>query len=442
MKSKKVAFIQPEVGFKPYSALGTRPLGILYLASALKRDRQDYDIQCFDEDSRPVLKNAEINEKFLLEADFIGISGLTSTINRAYSLADKLRDLRSQGKTNPNLHIALGGIHATFCPDEAINHSDVVLRGEGEEVITELVDGKPKGIVRGEKSDLDKLADPDYSLLHYKKKRLTDYVYGNLASVQLSRGCSFNCDFCSVRGMFGPPRNENPEKSFYKIENLVKQGFRRGFFHDDNFSDVKPYRDELFDRLIRAGLKFNYIVQDRIDALQEEGYVEKMARSGCTMVMFALESPNEEFLKSHNKELDLDKVERGVKLLRKNRIVPYAFCMIEPENSEMTKHTIKLLRELKIKYAQFTILTPFPGSVLYQQAKDKIHAKWEYFNGLTWVTENKEKAREAGKHLSETWREFYSPIRASFDLLKFQFPRAALRLYGWNVGRKIMKIQP
>jgi len=440
---KQIAFIQPEVGFKPFKALGTYPLGILYLATTVKQARLDYDVKCFEEDSKPVFRNGRIHP-FLLEADVVGISGLTSTIPRTYALADELRNLRAIGETNPNLQVMIGGMHATFMPDEAKEHCDVVVRGECEGNIVDIIEAKQQGIVKGERGeDLDSLVDPDYSLLDYKKTRLTDFLYGNLASVSTSRGCSYGCDFCSVWTAFGRKiRIESPWKTFNKMKKLREQGFRRVFFHDDNFSEKEKYRRALFDMLISEDLGINYITQDRIDLLQDEDYVERMSRSGCSMIMFSIESPNEEFLRAHNKQLDLGKVEKGVKLLRKNNIVPYAFCMIEPENPEQTKQTIRLLRDLRIKYAQFTIPTPLPGTVLYQKAKDRISAGWEYFTGLSLVTENREKMREAAEHLSQTWKEFYSPARVSLDIFKGKIARASLRLYGWHVGRQILKIQP
>ena len=191
-------------------------------------------------------------------------------------------------------------------------------------------------------------------------------------------------------------------------------------------------------------LGFNYIVQDRIDFLQDGDYVEMMARSGCSMVMFGIEVADKNWLKAHHKHLDLNKVGTGVELLRKNKIVPYAFCMVDPENPETTKSTIEILRHLGIKYAQFTIPTPLPGADIYDAARDRIEqvkAGWQYFTGLSYVTEKGEKARAAAEHLSETWREFYFPgIIAS--ALRLKFSEAALRLYGWYVGKKLLDFQP
>ena len=446
MKSLKIAFVEPALGFRPFSALGTYPLGMLYNATALKRARPEDEIICFDEDSKRIFKNGTITEPALFGADVIGIGMRTATAPRAYQIADKLRDLRARGKTNPNLQIIIGGIHATHLPQEAMEHADCVVRYEGENVIEKVVAEKMKGIVKGGVvENLDSLADPDYSLLAYKKRKLTDLMYGNLASVNTSRGCSYACDFCSVWATFGRNvRIESPEKTVDKLENLNKQGFRRFFIHDDNFSDlgVRPYREAFFDLVAERKLKMRYTVQDRIDLLQDKDYVEKMARSGCGMVMFALESPNEDFLKSHNKQLDLGKVGNGVDLLRRNKINPYAFCMVEPENPEAAKGTVKLLRDLGVRYAQFTIPTPLPGSILYQKLKGRIKQKWDYFDGLTLVTETGDKVHEAAEHLSETWKKFYSPMRAAADVFKFRYTDAILRLYGWNIGRRIPRVQP
>jgi radical SAM superfamily enzyme YgiQ (UPF0313 family) len=441
---KNIAFVHPEVRFRPYGALGTRPLGVLSLATTLNQAHPDWDIRCYDENSRSIMVNGQINEKFLLGADVVGISGLTSTAPRAYALADRLRELRAAGKTNPQLRVIMGGMHATAVPNEVIEHADVVVRGEAEQEIIGLVESGEDGIIVGKRNiDLDKLVNPDYALLDYKKRRLADYFYGDLASVSSTRGCSFKCDFCSVWSTFGPTRIESAEKTFSKLKELREQNFRRVFFHDDNFSEKSEYRENLFRLLEDKPLGMSYIVQDRIDLLQDGDYVRRLAKSGCSMVMFSVESPNPEFLKAHNKELDLGKVDNGVSLLRKNGITPYAFCMIEPENPGQTKDTIRFLRDLRIKYAQFTIVTPMPGTVLYHKMKDKIHEKgWQYYNGLSLVTEKAEKAKEAAKNLSNAWKEFYSPIRSVGDVFKFQLTDAVLRLYGWRIGRQILHNQP
>jgi len=453
-KIMKIAFIEPELSFKPFNAVGTYPLGILYNASTIKKAHPEYEVKCFDEDSKPVLKNRKV-EPYILDSDFVGISAKTATAPRAYKIADMLMDLKARGETNPNQRIAIGGVHATALPNEAIEHADVVVRNEAENIIVPVVEEGLEGIIKGEKiQNLDSLPEPDYSLLDYKKRKLGDFLYGTLASISTSRGCSHHCDYCSVWSTFGNKlRIESPEKTFQKMKNLRERGFKRVFFHDDNFSDNKEYREALFDMLIKANLGIRYITQDRIDILQDSDYVEKMARSGCSTAMFSIECPTEEFLREHRKELDLSKIETGVELLKKNKINQYAFCMIDPKKPETVKQILGFLKYLKIKSAQFTIPTPLPGTVLYQKLKKEIFETWKhkpelwrYFDGLTLVTEKEyEKMKQAAGYLSQAWKGFYSPSKAIADIfLKFP-PRiddAIFRLYGWNIGRKIQKIQP
>ncbi len=462
--NKKVAFVQPTTRFEAYKGLGSYPLGILYVATKLKHQNPDYDIRCFDETSIPVSENGKILEPFLLQADSICIGTNTSTAPRSYKIADKLRDLKACGKANQNQNIIFGGSHPTALPDESIKHADIVIRGEGETLIDKAVKGEISGITKIQRvQDLNLLDNPDYSLLKKRKKRIAEKLEGRLGSISTSRGCPYKCDFCGVWIFFGKPRYESADKTFGKVQELYSRGFRRIFFHDDNFSDPADIRDILFDKLISfnkqrekaayGGGKLTYLVQDRVNNLQNEDYVEKMARSGCTTAMISFEFGDDSLNEEHKKDFTTAEFDKAVKNLKKNNISSFVFCMIDPHRPELAKKTIEHLEDVGVDYAQFSILTPLPGTVLYKRTKhgeNRIH-NWKYYNGMVNVTEpDVDKRRESGRHLSWAWQRFYSPKKSIEAVLRETFKgnikqgiwESVMNMYGRHVGKNVMAVQP
>ncbi len=206
---KKIIFIEPKAsGFHIYSKWSLPRLGAVVLGTVLKE--LGHDVKVYVEEIR------KIDKPDLYSADVVGISTITSTAPRAYEIAD---DLRERG-----IPVIFGGAHPTFLPDEALEHADYVVRGEGEEAIIELLDALDgnhslasiAGLSYRENEsvhhnpsrefcpDLDKHPSPDLSLIvGFGAGARSFFGYNPIIPVVTSRGCPFSCKFCSVTTMFG-----------------------------------------------------------------------------------------------------------------------------------------------------------------------------------------------------------------------------------------------
>ena len=206
---KKIIFIEPKApGFHIYSKWSLPRLGTVMLGTVLRN--LGHDVKIYVEEIR------KIEKEDLYSADLVGISTITSTAPRAYSLADEIRER--------GIPVVMGGAHPTFMPDEALEHADFVVRGEGEDAIVELIDvldgkrqsGTVAGLSYRENNeihhnpprafcpDLDAHPSPDLSLIvGFGSGTRSFFKYNPIIPVVTSRGCPFHCRFCSVTTMFG-----------------------------------------------------------------------------------------------------------------------------------------------------------------------------------------------------------------------------------------------
>ena len=196
---KRVRLIEPQSREgTPFAAYVRQwPLmGPVILGTILQE--QGHDVRVYSENlTGSVLDNPEMMAD-LCEADVVGISVMTPTAHRGYTVADGIR------KQCARPRIAIGGVHATFCPDEALQHADYVVTGEGEGVITDLVEGRlPPGIIKGTPvQDMDSLPLPNHELIHHYESLWSQTYAKDLYRVPLvtSRGCPYRCEYCSVDG--------------------------------------------------------------------------------------------------------------------------------------------------------------------------------------------------------------------------------------------------
>ncbi|MDP2941685.1 MAG: radical SAM protein, partial [Candidatus Omnitrophota bacterium] len=273
----KVVFIEPAATeANVYSKLHMPLLGPVYLGTILRNS--GHEVEIYHEDiCRPDYSR--------MDADIFAISIMTSTAKRGYEIARRF----------PREKVIIGGVHASLMPEEALQFSRQAVVGEAEEVIAGIVEGSIKDkIVYGTPvQNLDRLPYPDFSLI--KGYRDTPFVM----PVSTSRGCPFDCTFCSVTKIFGR------KYRFRSAENVVEElSFRKAgsfFFCDDNFTAYPKRTRNLLELALKNKIR-SWICQVRCDAAEDDSLLELMARAGCNAVCVGCESVNHKTLQAYQKK--------------------------------------------------------------------------------------------------------------------------------------------
>jgi radical SAM superfamily enzyme YgiQ (UPF0313 family) len=317
----------------------------------------DWKVKIIDENFR--------NFKYY-EADFVGFTAFSSTVSRAYELAKIYRD--------KGIPTVIGGIHASMCPEEAAEFVDSVVIGEAEtiwpKVISDFENNNLQRIYKGPLSDLIKSPKPKRDLFH------PGYIF---ASVQTTRGCPMNCDFCSVTAFNGSQYRYRPiDEVISEMEEIPQKNI---FILDDNIvgssTKAQTRAIELFKAMIDRGIKKEWIGQASLNVADNEDVLKYAAKSGCRMLFIGIESEREDQLTGANKKLN---VKMGVssyddvfRKMHKYGIAVIAGFIFGWENDtiERIDHRVKFTRECLADSIQSTLLTPLPGTRLFDRMKNE-----------------------------------------------------------------------
>jgi anaerobic magnesium-protoporphyrin IX monomethyl ester cyclase len=362
----KVSFIEPRGAFEGFSFGWLKHLpmtGPLYLATILKQRGHDVEV------IRESINEVDCSR---LDCDVLCLSIMTSTARRGYEIARQFK------KLNPGKKVIVGGVHATFRPKEALKYADIVLVGEGDTIITDLVENGHKGIVQGNPcNDLDALPYPDLSLLKNTKLPLPR------TPISTSRGCPFNCNFCSVTEMFGRGyRFRSPENI---VNEITSRKNKRLFFYDDNFGAVKTRTKEILRRMKENKVYTSWATQSRIDVSNDDELMNLMVETNCNYLCLGLESINPETLKEYNKHQELDGIKKAIRRIHDYGIKIHGMFVFgaDKDNKKVIKDTVEFCNHMEIESPQFSILTPLPGSQLYNQLDEqgRIFSKnWDLYD--------------------------------------------------------------
>lgn len=379
----KISFISP-------------PLGLLYIAASLKEDGHnvslvDYNLEKIsDDDLYRIIAGRKI--------EAVGISVVTPKVYGAMRLARLIKE------RNPHIIIIAGGPHATLVPEELIKECpsiDFIIQGEGEirsrELFSKLenktdygsVDGlvfKKSGQIINNKvkdyiADLNALPLPARELIdikHYANKLKTS-VYP-ATTMMTSRGCPFQCIYCSKPITGSRIRSVSPKKVLEEIEELVnKYDIREIIFYDDSFTIDKPRVMKICDMIIERKIKVRWQCETRVNLVDQE-MLDKMKEAGCYLIAYGIESGSDRVLSILKKGIVKEQIRKAVEITKKARIQILGYFMlgIPGETEQDIKETIKFSKELDLDFAQFSIATAYPGTELYRIAKqnNKITNDW------------------------------------------------------------------
>ncbi len=384
---KRVLFIEPRAP-RPhiFSRVVIPRLGCVLLGTILQRQGLEVKV-IVEEISQPDYRYLDF------KPDIVGISSISSTAPRAYELADYYRQ---QG-----IPVILGGAHSSFLPEEGLEHADFVICGEGDEALPELINTLSAGgdwqnicnlafkegeVVRLNPwrpflEDLDSLPIPDYSLIYGWKGNGAHCV-----SIATSRGCPFNCRFCSVILLFGRKYRMNSVDRVMEEIRVVGSQAHHIFFCDDNFTANRERTKELCSRILEENLKIEWSAQVRVEAARDPELMELMAKAGCFVVFVGLESINPATLKAYNKSQTVENIKDCVINFHKYGIRVHGMFVFgaEEDHYEVIRDTVKFSRQVDLDSLQYLILTPVPGTPFYQEmeAQNRIICKdWSQYDG-------------------------------------------------------------
>jgi len=314
-------------------------------------------------------------------ADLVGISTITSTAESAYAIADSFRAL--------GIPVVMGGPHVSFLPEEALRHADFCIMGEGETSFPLLVEalnregnlGDVPGLAWMEGQtvrrnpmaspieDLDSLPFPDFTLVHMKgKAKVGSNGFGKpTIPIQTSRGCPYDCTFCSVTGMFGHRYRHRSTQSILAELSQYSPDSCYIFFYDDNFCANPRKTKELLREMISLRLGFKWSTQVRTDVAKDPELLDLMMKAGCTTLFIGLESVDPAALKEMQKRQSVDEIRFAIREIRKRRIHVHGMFVFgfDSDTQDTTRATVDFALAEKIDSAQFLILTPLPGSSFY-----------------------------------------------------------------------------
>lgn len=378
--------------------LGLSPLGIAYLAAVIRNE--GHQVQIIDRG----IDKEDLDPRDFSPYDLVGITADTTRYREALKVADVAK---TAGKP-----VAMGGYHVSFLDKETLDTGlvDYVVRGEGEEIFPKLLQtleyegnlSEVGGIsylsdgryIRNQDApppkDLDALPFPARDLLKMDqyKSRMGGLPLTNLIT---SRGCPFNCYFCSSSKFGGLKwRSRSASNIVDELEILYHEYHYRTFaFMDDNFTLSKKRIFEFADELEKRNLNdIHWWCFSRADVLiRNEKMVKRMAEAGAWEVFLGLESHNEGVLDQYHKNIGNIEQDKAIQLLHRYGINIHASYIIGgPDESEsMVNRTIHWAKNLSPRATQFSILTPYPGTELYRDVTKEsrfLHKNWDLYDGL------------------------------------------------------------
>jgi len=361
------------------------PLSVLYVATVLKN--AGHDVQFLD--------GAVERQRFYdivergCDAEVVIASTSTMTVNE---------DARNLGKIrqhSPGCRTMVFGTHPTFLPQETLTREgiDIAILGDPEDIVADIVselskdDGSWKtvpGIAfrhdgsvvvnnsRPMDRDLDHLPFPDRSMLpdhDYFNPVVKRYPY--TVSVT-SRGCVGRCAFCTVPRLYpNVIKARSAENVLQELDLIVAQEYREVFFRDETFTMFRKRNEQICRGIIEKGWDLGWICNGRLAGI-DKPMLALMQEAGCHMIKFGVESGVQEILDKMNKGIKLDEIRQIFKWCNELRLDTHAHVMLGNvgETRETIERTIDFVKELNPSNAAFGILTPYPGTELFDMVAE------------------------------------------------------------------------
>lgn len=388
-------------------------LGLGYLASVLRNNKHtvaiydanmarafkpsvstddlftNYEIALNDDEHEAWKEAEDIIKTF--NPDMVGISFKIVDIKAGYKIAQIAKRL------NPKLTVVAGGPAATTCSSMIMKEStiDYLIHGEGESTLSELTNALLEGYRSFEKikglswrnknsvitnesreliSNLDDLPFPARDALIFADRLSKSWAKTVMGNIITSRGCPYGCTFCANHAVWG-----SRKVRYRSAQNVVdevlqvkdKYGVKKFIFWDDHLTTLRQRVIDLCNQLIDRKADIEWISFARANTL-DKNLLDLMKRAGCIEIQLGVESGCDRVLKMINKNVSCDQNRKGISLLREAGIRSHVFLMVgfPSETKEEMRETMSFYRELKPDSALISVVTPYPGTELFNHAQN------------------------------------------------------------------------
>jgi radical SAM superfamily enzyme YgiQ (UPF0313 family) len=418
MKTIRTLFIAP-----PYYCLRNLkpgpiyPLGLLYLAGYLRKHGFESRVLISDVliDVKPKIfitmksyaKGWENYKKYVqheqhpiwekvetlirkYDPSVVGISTNSPTIDSAYKVASIVK------KVDEGIPVLIGGFHGTFCPEEVLQNQsvDFVIRGEGENPMLRFVDEMANGTCRWEEvpslsyrqnltfrhnepsekiSNLDDIPFPARDLVVISPNtKLKEHT------MLATRGCPYGCAFCADRRFWGGIRTRSKESIVDEMEAILKQfpDTKKIYFNDGTLTFDKRFVKELCTEISNRKIKAKLFCTARFDNIDEETLAH-LKNAGFQVLYLGAESGDDKILKSMNKRITLDQIDKSIRLIRKAGIQSLVSILVgvPGENEISLRNTIQMMERIPADAFDINCFVPLPGTEWYDRTPEETRQK-------------------------------------------------------------------
>lgn len=332
-----------------------------YVAASIPTDK--YDIKTINDS----YKNINYEE----DCDLVGISTATPSAPRAYEIAD---EFRKRGKK-----VVLGGIHPTVLPNEALKHADAVVVGEAEKNFPKLLNDYEKNQLKKIYYSKEKICPENIPL----PDRRVEEIYPLIAGVQTSRGCPYNCKFCTLARVNGANYRAIPIKKVIEDIKTIPRKFLI-MIHDSSLTISTEYVKKLFKEMMP--LKKKFMCYGSIPVLIEnEEIIELSKKAGCIYWALGFETITQKSLNDAGKNYKVEQYEYIVKKIKQNGMGIFGSFVFgfDHDTPDVFETTLQKVQSWGIDAAEFNILIPFPGTEIYHTFEKQgriLHKDWSKYD--------------------------------------------------------------